>query len=249
MCQVNPIFEQTLDHFYRVTGRKYSSFEYHYYGSTQPTIAIITMGSSVEVVRGLLQHLQSEQVCLVGVRLFRPWSPKSFCDSLPKSVKRIATLDRTKESGSQGEPLYLDVCTSLMSVKRDVFVAGGRYGLGSKDFSPRMVMSVINNMMRKNVDTIQHPFTVGIIDDVTHLSLPLGKEVTPLSSDITQCVFWGFGSDGTVGACKEAVTIIGDHQQDTAVQAYFEYDSKKSSGWTISHLRFSNSDNLSAPYR
>jgi len=157
------------------------------------------MGSSVEVVKEVLKHIKSEQVCLVGVRLFRPWSAKTFCNSLPQSVHRIATLDRTKESGAQGEPLYLDVCASLMSCKRDdIFVAGGRYGLASKDFSPRMVMSVINNMMRTDANQIQHPFTVGIVDDVTHLSLPLGKEVTALSDGVTQCVFWGFGSDGTV---------------------------------------------------
>lgn len=197
--KVNPIFEQALEDFSRVTGRKYKIFEYHYFGTTKPRICIVTMGSSVEVVKEVLKHIKSEQVCLVGVRLFRPWSAKTFCNSLPQSVHRIATLDRTKESGAQGEPLYLDVCASLMSCKRDdIFVAGGRYGLASKDFSPRMVMSVINNMMRTDANTIQHPFTVGIVDDVTHLSLPLGKEVTALPDGVTQCVFWGFGSDGTV---------------------------------------------------
>lgn len=281
--QVNRIFEQALADFSGLTGRKYKPFEYFYFGSSKPTIAIVTMGSSVEVVKETLKYIKSEQACLIGVRLFRPWDPSTFCNSLPQSVKRLATLDRTKECGAQGEPLYMDVCASLMSCKRDnIFVAGGRYGLASKDFSPRMAMAVINNLNRNDVENIQHPFTVGIIDDVTHLSLPLGKELNPLPESVTECVFWGFGSDGTVGtglcihfyilhlyclfrashifslrpplltgANHEAVKIIGAHRPNMSVQAYFEYDSKKSSGWTISHLRFANkdSDHLSAPYR
>ena len=210
------------------------------------------MVSSVEVVKETLKYIKSEQVCLIGVRLFRPWTSLRFCCVLPPSVKCIATLDRTKESCAQGEPLYADVTCSLMACKQtNVYVAGGRYCLASKDFSPRMVMSVINNMMRGEVEDIQHPFTVGIIDDVTHLSLPLGKEIAPLPEIVTECVFWGFGSDGTVGANNNAVKIIGDSCPNMSVQAYFEYDAKKSSGWTMSHLRFSNheSDNLSAPYR
>ena len=208
-------------------------FEYFYYGSTKPTIAIVTMGSSAQVVKETLKHIQSEQACLIGVRLFRPWLPADFCKVLPLSIKRVASLDRTKESGAQGEPLYMDVCASLMSCNRHgVFVAGGRYGLASKgkkkygfcrnlrivtvlsnnavhaDFSPRMVVAVLNNMLRKETALIQHPFTVGIIDDVTNLSLPLGKDVTPLTDEVTQCVFWGFGSDGTVGANKEATKIM-----------------------------------------
>ncbi|KAL7553608.1 hypothetical protein ACHAWF_016914 [Thalassiosira exigua] len=250
---VRPIFEQALEDFHRLTGRKYHPFEYHYFGTSKPTIAIVTMGSSVEVFNETLKYIGSEQACLIGVRMFRPWDPASFVNVLPESVKRIATMDRTKESGAQGEPLYMDVCASLMSCKREhMFVAGGRYGLASKDFSPRMAMAVVNNLMRPDIQSIQHPFTVGIIDDITHLSLPLplGKEVIPLSESVTECVFWGFGSDGTVGANKEAVKIIGD-RPGMSVQAYFEYDAKKSSGWTISHLRFSNtsSRNLSAPYR
>lgn len=167
------------------------------------------MGSSVEVVKETLKHIKSEHACVIGVRLFRPWVPADFISVLPHSVKRIATLDRTKESGAQGEPLYMDVCASLMSCNRyGVFVSGGRYGLASKDFSPRMALAVLQNMLRKDTASIQHPFTVGIIDDVTHLSLSLGKDVTPLSDNVTQCVFWGFGSDGTVGANKEAAKIM-----------------------------------------
>lgn len=173
--------------FSRLTGRRYNPFEYHYFGSSKPLIAIVTMGSSVEVVKETLKHIKSEQACLIGVRLFRPWDAATFCNSLPASVRRIATLDRCKESGAQGEPIYMDVCASLMSCTREhVFVAGGRYGLASKDFSPRMAMSVISNLMRNDVGNIQHPFTVGIIDDVTHLSLPLGKEVLPLAESVTQ---------------------------------------------------------------
>lgn len=247
---VNSIFEKALLDFAHTTGRKYRPFEYYYYGSTMPSIAIVTMGSSVEVVKGTLKYLQSEEVCVIGIRLFRPWSPKGFCSVLPLSVLRVATLDRTKECGSQGEPIYLDVCASLISCKRGgVTVAGGRYGLGSKDFTPSMVEAVIQNVMREDEEHIQHPFTVGINDDVSHLSLPLGKIVNPLSNDVTECVFWGFGGDGTVGANKESAKIIGDHCQDMSVQAYFEYDAKKSSGYTLSHLRFARAQTLSAPYK
>lgn len=248
---MNSIFDKVLADFSHVTGRQYKAFEYHYFGSSHPVVAVVTMGSSVDVVKETLKYVGFERACLIGVRLFRPWDAVSFCNCLPRSVRRIATLDRTKESGAQGEPIYMDVCASLMSCKRnDIFVAGGRYGLASKDFSPRMAMAVINNVMRKDEGNIQHPFTVGIIDDVTHLSLPLGKEITPLPDSVTQCVFWGFGSDGTVGANKEAVKIIGNYPRMTA-QAYFEYDAKKSSGWTISHLRFSHgsTQRITAPYR
>lgn len=249
-AKVNSIFGKAMEDFARVVGRHYKPFEYHYFGSTTPTIAVVTMGSSVEVVKETLKCMNMEQACVIGVRLFRPWSPADFCKVLPKTVKRIATLDRTKESGAQGEPLYMDVCASLMSCNRQgIFVAGGRYGLASKDFSPRMALAVVQNLMRKDVGSIQHPFTVGIIDDVTHLSLNLGKDVNPLPENVTQCVFWGFGSDGTVGGNKETIKIIGDSRSDMSVQAYFEYDAKKSSGWTISHLRFSDSHTLSAPYK
>ena len=247
---VNSIFEKALLDFAHITGRKYRPFEYHYFGSTMPSIAIVTMGSSVEVVKETLKYLQSEEVCVIGIRLFRPWSPSGFCSVLPPSVLRVATLDRTKESGSQGEPIYMDVCASLISCKRGgVYVAGGRYGLGSKDFTPSMVTAVIQNIMIENEEKIQHPFTVGINDDVTHLSLPLGKIVNPLNDDVTECVFYGFGGDGTVGANKESAKIIGDYRQDMCVQAYFEYDAKKSSGYTLSHMRFAHAQTLSAPYK
>ena len=131
----------------------------------------------------------------------------------------------------------------------DAFVAGGRYGLGSKDFTPRMVMAVISNMLRKSVKDIQRPFTVGITDDVTNLSLPLGRPIGVFDESVTECVFWGFGSDGTVGGNKEAIKIIGNYHENMSVQGYFEYDAKKSSGWTVSHLRFSPSTKIEAPFR
>lgn len=248
--EVDNIIIKAMESFRQVTGREYHPFEYSYYGTTQPRVAIITMGSSVKVVDLTLSFLKSEQACLIGVRMFRPWNAKMFCDAIPASVKRVVVLDRTREGGSQGEPLFLDVCTSLMQQGRgDVFVAGGRYGLGSKDFNPRMVNAIIHNMLRKDPADIQRPFTIGITDDVTNLSLPLGKPISTLDDSVTQCVFWGFGSDGTVGGNKEAVKIIGNYHENMSVQAYFEYDAKKSSGWTMSHMRFSPSVSINAPFR
>ena len=199
---------KAFDDFYQVTGRRYSTLEYRYYGSTSPRVAIIIMGSGVAVCNGTLKHLKSESTCLIGVRMYRPWNGKELVDMIPESVTRVAVLDRTREGGAQGEPLYLDVCTSLMQHGRgDTVVAGGRYGLGSKDFTPRMVAAVIQNMLRKDVADIKRPFTVGINDDVTNLSLSLGRSINILPKSVTQCVFWGFGSDGTVGANKEAIKV------------------------------------------
>lgn len=154
---------QAMDLFHRVTGRKYDPLEYRYYGSSSPRVAILCMGSGVTVIDGTLKHLKSETTCLIAIRMFRPWNRKRLVDLIPDSVTRIAVLDRTREGGSQGEPLYLDVCTSLMQEgKGNLFVAGGRYGLGSKDFTPRMVSAIIQNMLRKEISSIQRPFTVGI---------------------------------------------------------------------------------------
>ena len=243
-------FVEALKDFAKVVGRAYKPYEYFYYGTTAPTVAIVVMGSGVKVVQGTLKNLKSEQACLVAVRMFRPWSASMFTKAIPESVTRVAVLDRTREGGSQGEPLYLDVCTSLMHMGRgSVFVAGGRYGLGSKDFTPRMVKAVILNMLKNKKADIQRPFTVGIDDDVTHLSLPLGKPFCTLDDSVTQCVFFGFGSDGTVGGNKQAIKIIGEYHDNMQVQAYFEYDAKKSSGWSVSHLRFSPGENIEAPFR
>lgn len=248
--QVGGIVEEAMAQFEQVTGRKYRPYEYMYYGSTQPRVCIVTMGSSVRVVDRTLKHLKSEQACMIAIRMFRPWNARQFVDMVPSTITRMAVLDRTREGGSQGEPLYLDVCTSLMNQGRgNITVAGGRYGLGSKDFTPRMVNAVIHNMLRKEVADIQRPFTVGITDDVTNLSLSLGRSLQTLDESMTQCTFWGFGSDGTVGANKEAIKMIGNYHENMKVQAYFEYDAKKSSGWTISHLRFSPHQEIDAPFR
>ena len=248
--KVDKDIQATMKKFEEITGRKYKPYEYHYYGSTAPRVAIITMGSSVRVVDRTLKYLKSEQACMIAVRMFRPWNAKVFVDAIPDSVQRVAVLDRTREGGSQGEPLYLDVCTALMNQGRgNLIVAGGRYGLGSKDFTPRMVNAIIRNMLRKEPADIQRPFTVGITDDVTNLSLSLGPQLNTLEDDMTQCTFWGFGSDGTVGANKEAIKMIGNYHEKMKVQAYFEYDAKKSSGWTISHLRFSPNREIDAPFR
>jgi pyruvate-ferredoxin/flavodoxin oxidoreductase len=256
------IVAEEMAKFAAVVGREYKPYEYYYYGTTAPTLALVCMGSGVKVIQGTLEYLKSEQACLIAVRMFRPWSASMFLEAIPSTVKRVAVLDRTREGGSQGEPLYLDVCTSLMQGGRgDAYVTGGRYGLGSKDFTPRMVKAVLHNLMKKNKTDIQRPFTVGIDDDVTHLSLPLGKPLNTLDGNgcgtsaeennekMTQCVFFGFGSDGTVGGNKQAIKIIGNYHEDMKVQAYFEYDAKKSSGWSVSHLRFSPHKEIEAPYR
>jgi pyruvate-ferredoxin/flavodoxin oxidoreductase len=185
---VDKHFIKALEDFKNVVGREYKPFEYHYYGTSSPRVAIITMGSSVAVCNSTLRETKNEQACLIGVRMFRPWNADMFVKAIPDSVQRIAVLDRTREGGAQGEPLYLDVCTSLMQQGRGhLFVAGGRYGLGSKDFTPRMVMAVIQNMLRKNMHDIQRPFTVGITDDVTNLSLTLGRHVNVFPECVTQC--------------------------------------------------------------
>ena len=203
---------KAMEDFHRVTGRGYKPLDYRYYGSSSPRVAIVCMGSGVTVIDGTLKNLKSETTCLIAVRMFRPWISKRLVEALPETVTRVAVLDRTREGGSQGEPLYLDVCTSLMQEGRgNVVVAGGRYGLGSKDFTPRMVSAIIQNMLRKNIADIQRPFTVGITDDVTNLSLPLGRRLNILDRSVTQCVFWGFGSDGMYRSslCLSSCWIIG----------------------------------------
>lgn len=169
---VDGILVKAMEDFAAVTGRRYRPYEYAYYGSSKPRVAIVTMGSSYKVIESTLESIGSDQACLIGIRMFRPWNAEMFCKTIPDSVTRIAVLDRTREGGSQGEPLYLDVCTSLLNGGRsDIFVAGGRYGLGSKDFTPRMVNAIIQNMLRKDTADIQKPFTVGINDDVSKFTL------------------------------------------------------------------------------
>ncbi|GFK95052.1 Pyruvate synthase [Fundidesulfovibrio magnetotacticus] len=215
------------------TGRPYNLFDY--YGSPNATRVIVAMGSSCEAIKEVIDHMKGEKVGLVTVRLYRPWFAEAFLAALPKTAKKITVLDRTKEAGSLYEPLYLDVATTLRDAKIDAQLLGGRYGLGSKEFTPAMVKAVFDNM---NTAKKNH-FTVGINDDVTGASLevPAFADTTPKGT--VQCKFWGLGADGTVGANKEAIKIIGDNT-DMYAQGYFAYDSKKSGGITVSHLRFGN---------
>jgi pyruvate-ferredoxin/flavodoxin oxidoreductase len=220
-----------------LTGRTMHLFDY--VGPADAEHVIIAMGSSCETIEEVVNYLSAkgEKVGLVKVRLFRPFSAAHLAEALPPSVKIITALDRTKEPGAPGDPLYLDVCTAMMEQGRSVRVLAGRYGLGSKEFNPSMVKAVYDNMKQS---APKNHFTVGIDDDVTHTSLTVeeGLDVTPAGT--IQCKFWGLGADGTVGANKSAIKIIGDNT-DMYAQAYFAYDSKKSGGITISHLRFGKS--------
>jgi pyruvate-ferredoxin/flavodoxin oxidoreductase len=220
-----------------LTGRAMHLFDY--VGSADAEHVIVAMGSSCETIEEVVNYLSAkgEKVGLVKVRLFRPFSAAHLAQAVPSGVKVITVLDRTKEPGALGDPLYLDVCTAMMEQGRSVRVLAGRYGLGSKEFNPSMVKAVYDNMKQS---APRSHFTVGINDDVTHSSLELeeGLDVTPEGT--VQCKFWGLGADGTVGANKSAIKIIGDNT-DMYAQAYFAYDSKKSGGITISHLRFGKS--------
>ena len=231
---VPAIVAKAMEEVAALTGRAYHLFDY--VGAPDADRVIVSIGSSCEVIEETVNYLngQGEKVGLVKVRLFRPWSAEAFLRALPKTVKKIAVLDRTKEPGSQGEPLYLDICTTLQQAGDSRTVFGGRYGLGSKDFTPAMARAVFDNLKTAKP---KNGFTVGIDDDVTHLSLPVDAEVDVTPKGTIQCKFWGLGADGTVGANKSAIKIIGDNT-DLYAQGYFAYDSKKSGGTTVSHLRF-----------
>ena len=206
---------------------------FNYYGASDAEHVIIAMGSVCETIEETIDYLlkAGEKVGVIKVRLYRPFSAKHLIDVIPDSVKQISVLDRTKEPGSLGEPLFLDVVAALKDTKfTNIPVFTGRYGLGSKDTTPGQIVSVYKNNEKKN-------FTIGIVDDVTHLSLEVEKEVDTAPESIIKCKFWGLGADGTVGANKNSIKIIGDNT-DMYAQAYFDYDSKKSGGVTISHLRF-----------
>jgi len=210
---------------------------FNYYGAPDATHVIIAMGSFCDAAEEVVDYLtaKGEKVGLVKVRLYRPFSTKHLLAALPDTVKTVAVLDRTKEPGSLGEPLYLDVVAALRGTKFDgVSVVGGRYGLSSKDTTPGCILSVYRNIQNA---APKNGFTVGIVDDVTNLSLPVTENPDTSPAGTVACKFWGLGSDGTVGANKNSIKIIGDHT-DKKVQAYFQYDSKKSGGVTISHLRF-----------
>ena len=231
------VVEDYMKEISKLTGRNYSLF--NYYGDPEADRVIIAMGSVCEAAEETVDYLRAkgEKVGLLKVYLFRPFSIKHFLEALPDTVKKIAVLDRTKEPGALGEPLYQDVCTALFESSAKPVVVAGRYGLGSKDVTPAQILSVYENLA---ADEPKNHFTIGIIDDVTNLSLPVGKEISVTEGDGTiNCKFWGLGSDGTVGANKNSIKIIGDHT-NKYVQAYFSYDSKKSGGITQSHLRFGN---------
>lgn len=226
-------------------GTNYDLF--NYYGAPDADRVIIAMGSINDVAEEVIDYLtaKGEKVGLVKVRLYRPWVSDSLLKVLPKTVKKIAVLDRTKEPGSLGEPLYLDVAATLREAgMNDIILTGGRYGLGSKDTPPSSVFAVYKELEK---DAPKARFTIGIVDDVTNLSLPEVKPAPITSAKGTvECKFWGLGGDGTVGANKNSTKIIGDHT-DKYIQAYFQYDSKKTGGITISHLRFGDSP-IKSPY-
>ena len=220
---------------------------FNYYGAPDADRVVVCMGSFCDVLEEVIDYLNAhgEKVGLVKVRLFRPFSIKHFVDVLPETVKKIAVMDRTKEPGSIGEPLYQDVVSALYEAgKTDIHVSGGRYGLGSKDTPPASAFAVFEELKK---DEPKREFTIGINDDVTHLSLPEPEDAPNTAAPGTiECKFWGLGGDGTVGANKNSIKIIGDHT-DKYVQAYFQYDSKKTGGVTVSHLRFGDSP-IRSPY-
>ena len=227
----------------QLTGREYKPFTY--YGPEDAKDVIIAMGSVCDTIEETIDYLQKkgEKVGMIKVHLYRPFSPKYFFDVLPSSVKRIAVLDRTKEPGATGEPLYLDVKSLFYHREERPLIVGGRYGLGSKDTRPSQIIAVYKNLKQAEP---KNGFTIGIVDDIGETSLPEEDIVDTTPAGTIQCKFWGLGSDGTVGANKTAVKIIGDHT-DLYAQAYFSYDSKKSGGSTISHLRFGK-EPIRSPY-
>ncbi len=229
---VPDIVQEYMDKVAAVTGRQYHPFDY--VGAPDATDVIVAMGSGCEAIEETIEYLNATRGTkygLVKVRLYRPFDVKRFNEALPSTVKRINVLDRTKEPGSIGEPLYLDVVAALAG--KDIRVIGGRYGLSSKEFTPSMILAVYKHGEANGF----HNFTVGIEDDVTNLSLKVTEEIVTEPEGTTNCMFWGLGSDGTVGANKNSIKIIGQYTEKDA-QAYFAYDSKKSFGVTVSHLRF-----------
>ncbi len=228
------IVEDYMHKLGNMTGRQYNLFDY--YGAPDAENIIIAMGSITPVIEETIDYLNAsgEKCGVVKVHLYRPFSCKHLLNAIPKTVKKIAVLDRTKEPGSLGEPLYLDVKAALYEMENAPIVVGGRYGLGSKDTTPSDIKAVYDNLKLKSP---KNGFTIAIVDDVTNTSLTTSEKITAGSKSTVRCKFWGLGSDGTVGANKQAIKIIGDHT-NKYVQGYFAYDSKKSGGVTVSHLRF-----------
>ena len=239
------VVEKYMDKINAKLGTNYGLF--NYYGAEDADRVIVAMGSICDVAEEVIDYLNAhgEKVGLVKVRLFRPFAPEKLIEAIPASCKKIAVLDRTKEPGSQGEPLYQDVVTALANAgKNDITVIGGRYGLGSKDTPPASVFAVYTELAKAEM---KRQFTIGIVDDVTNMSLPEDPNCPNTAAEGTiECKFWGLGGDGTVGANKNSIKIIGDHT-DKYVQAYFQYDSKKTGGVTISHLRFGDKP-IRSPY-
>ncbi len=226
-----------------VSGRQYRPFDY--YGAPDAENIIVAMGSVTETIRETIDYLRERgrKYGVISVHLYRPFSAKYLLKVLPKTVKKIAVLDRTKEPGSLGEPLYLDIKTVFQGQANSPVIVGGRYGLSSKDTTPAQIIAVYDNLEQKEP---KNDFTIGIVDDVTFKSLPIKTEVSIVKPGTTECKFYGLGSDGTVGANKNTIKIIGSHT-DLYSQAYFDYDSKKSGGYTCSHLRFGQKP-IHAPY-
>ncbi len=234
---------EAMESISKITGRTYKPFTY--YGSEKAENIVIAMGSVTETIKETIDYLNAkgENVGLLNVHLYRPFSAKYFFDVLPKSVKRICVLDRTKEPGANGEPLYLDVKDLFYGKPGAPVIVGGRYGLSSKDTTPAQIIAVYENL---KMNEPKNGFTVGIVDDVTYLSLPVGKEISLAPKGTFEARFIGLGADGTVGANKNSIKIIGE-TTDKYCQAYFSYDSKKSGGYTSSHLRFGDSA-IRSPY-
>ena len=237
------IVQEMMDKVSALTGRSYHLFDY--VGAPDAENIVVLMGSGADAVEETINKMNKEgkKVGMLKVRLYRPFAIDSFVNAIPKTVKKIAVLDRTKEAGSLGEPLYLDVCSALLEKgMTDIKVVGGRYGLGSKEFNPSMIYSVYKNLEK---DEPKNHFTVGIYEDITNSSLDFSEKYDAAPLGTVSCKFWGLGSDGTVGANKNSIKIIGDHTEKY-VQGYFFYDSKKSGGITVSHLRFGDTPIQSA---
>ncbi|MBF1763559.1 MAG: pyruvate:ferredoxin (flavodoxin) oxidoreductase, partial [Veillonella sp.] len=237
------VVEHYMNEVNKLAGTNYQLFNYH--GAPDATDVVVTMGSSAQVVQSTVDYLNKlgRKVGFINVHLFRPFATDRLLKALPQTVERIAVLDRTKEPGALAEPLFLDVQAAVVDGGRNVKVIAGRYGLSSKDVIPADIVSVFDNLAAENGKKF---FTLGINDDVTFLSLDRAEGVDVETPGLTECKFWGFGSDGTVGANKSAIKIIGDHT-DMYAQAYFDYDSKKSGGVTMSHLRFGKNP-INLPY-
>lgn len=237
------IVENYMNEINKITGRNYGLF--NYYGAPDAENIIIAMGSACETIQTVAEKLNAEgkKVGLLAVHLYRPFSVKHFMAAIPETVKRIAVLDRTKEPGAFGEPLYMDVRGAFYDAGRNPLIIGGRYGLGSKDLTPTDILAVYENLEAENP---KNNFTISIVDDITNTSLAASHEIDVTGEGTKSCKFWGLGSDGTVGANKSAIKIIGDYT-DMYAQGYFSYDSKKSGGITVSHLRFGK-EPIRAPY-